>query len=280
MSKFDSYVIISDLDGTFFGEKATILSQNLEAIQYFKNNGGKFTFATGRDYKILEHQFSSLLQIPNCPGILCNGVYLYDFQNKNTAYNLEIDKEELLNIIKLIKEKVPESTFRISFQNGFLCSSENKLPFSEELRSFFDPILTYDNLEKYLDIPWYKLVYCYVKDDMCPENWIPRIKSIVENICFKQLDFIPSADHLLEFLPKGAGKGLALKHLRKLYPDRKMICVGDYDNDIDMLTAADIAACPENALEKVKNICSIHLCHHNSGCIADLIYKLDSSIKK
>lgn len=279
MQKFDSYIIVSDLDGTFFGEKASVLKNNLEAIQYFKENGGKFTFATGRDYKILEHQFPQLLNIPNCPGILCNGVYLYDFEKKITSKSLEIDKIELLNAIEVIKEAVPESTFRISFPDGFLCSKENQLPFPVEQKTFFDPILTWDSLKNQLDVPWYKLVYCYVKSPNT-ENWIEKVKEVVQKLDLKNIDTVPSAGHLLEFLPKGTGKGLSLFDLRDLYPNRKIICVGDYDNDLSMLKAADIAACPENAIDPVKNICSIHLCHHREGCIADLIYKLESSIKK
>ena len=32
MKKFEKYMIISDMDGTFFGEKAVILENNLKAI--------------------------------------------------------------------------------------------------------------------------------------------------------------------------------------------------------------------------------------------------------
>ena len=131
-----------------------------------------------------------------------------------------------------------------------------------------------------MDAPWYKLVFSFTKTKDQKENWIQFVKNTAEKIAFKNIEYIASADHLLEFLPKGAGKGKALQHLRKLYPERKIICVGDYDNDLDMLLACDMPACPENALDKIKNICSIHLCHHSKGCIADLIYKLDSSIKK
>jgi hydroxymethylpyrimidine pyrophosphatase-like HAD family hydrolase len=85
---------------------------------------------------------------------------------------------------------------------------------------------------------------------------------------------------LLEFLPKGASKGMALKKLKSLFPDRTIICVGDYQNDMDMLLSCDIPACPANALPEVKAISQIQLCHHSEGCIADLIYKLDSIMKK
>ncbi len=52
------------------------------------------------------------------------------------------------------------------------------------------------------------------------------------------------------------------------------IAVGDQENDLPMLGAADMAACPENATAAVKAACKIHLCHHDEGCIADLIERL------
>ena len=66
-------MIVSDMDGTFFGEKATILENNLEAIRYFQKNGGVFTFASGRDYKVLAYQFPELTEVASCPAALCNG---------------------------------------------------------------------------------------------------------------------------------------------------------------------------------------------------------------
>ena len=52
------------------------------------------------------------------------------------------------------------------------------------------------------------------------------------------------------------------------------VAVGDQENDLPMLLAADIAACPDNAVEAVKAVCSLRLCHHDEGCIADLIGRL------
>ena len=52
------------------------------------------------------------------------------------------------------------------------------------------------------------------------------------------------------------------------------VAVGDQENDLPMLQAADIAACPDNAAPSVQAVCAYHLCHHDEGCIADLIERL------
>jgi len=80
MKKFEKYMIVSDMDGTFFGEKALVLQNNLDAIRYFSDNGGVFTFASGRDYVVLTQFYPELAKIVSCPAVLCNGSYLYDFQ--------------------------------------------------------------------------------------------------------------------------------------------------------------------------------------------------------
>lgn len=50
MKKFEGYLIVSDLDGTFLGKQSRIVERNVEAVRYFTENGGLFTFATGRAF--------------------------------------------------------------------------------------------------------------------------------------------------------------------------------------------------------------------------------------
>lgn len=288
MNRFEHYLIVSDMDGTFFGEGASILQNNLEAIDFFRSQGGKFTFATGRDYKILEHQYPELCDVVSCPAVLCNGSYLYDFQKKEKSFEIELDKNEVLRHIQEIERFIPEATFRISCDLGYLCSEKHQIPFPKERILFFSPILTVGDLQNFKKIPWHKLVYSAngMENAFSPEfatsdaNWIPKVEEFAKSLPFQSIHLTTSSSTLLEFLPKGASKGKALKNLKTLFPNRTIICVGDYQNDMDMLLSCDIPACPENALPEVKAISKIHLCHHREGCIADLIYKLDSIMKK
>ena len=48
MGKFDGILICTDLDGTLYRNDKTVSKENREAIEYFKNEGGYFTFITGR----------------------------------------------------------------------------------------------------------------------------------------------------------------------------------------------------------------------------------------
>ena len=48
MGKFNGYLIGSDLDGTLLRKDKSISDENKAAIEYFKSEGGIFTFFTGR----------------------------------------------------------------------------------------------------------------------------------------------------------------------------------------------------------------------------------------
>ncbi|MBO7375623.1 MAG: HAD hydrolase family protein, partial [Clostridia bacterium] len=45
---FRGYMIVTDLDGTFFGPHAARIERNIEAVKRFTAGGGIFTVATGR----------------------------------------------------------------------------------------------------------------------------------------------------------------------------------------------------------------------------------------
>ena len=45
MGIFDGILILSDFDGTFAGEGGRIVDRNISAIEYFRANGGHFSFS-------------------------------------------------------------------------------------------------------------------------------------------------------------------------------------------------------------------------------------------
>ena len=48
MKKFEGMLFCTDLDGTLYTGDKRVSKENLEAIEYFKSEGGLFTFITGR----------------------------------------------------------------------------------------------------------------------------------------------------------------------------------------------------------------------------------------
>ena len=58
----------------------------------------------------------------------------------------------------------------------------------------------------------------------------------------------------------------------------KVYCIGDYENDIDMLKNADKAFCPSNAIDEVKSLCQHILCDHDEGALADMIELIENGV--
>ena len=63
MGKFDGILLCSDFDGTFASNGVPI-EANMKAIKYFRENGGLFTLASGRNYEFLTHRIAAWSPAP------------------------------------------------------------------------------------------------------------------------------------------------------------------------------------------------------------------------
>ena len=88
MKKFKGILICTDLDGTLLNSQGKISKENLDAIEYFKANGGLFTFITGR----LPYFSSDVYDIinPNAPFGCINGGGIYDHREGKYLHRVEI----------------------------------------------------------------------------------------------------------------------------------------------------------------------------------------------
>ena len=70
-----------------------------------------------------------------------------------------------------------------------------------------------------------------------------------------------------------------LEVLRRVYVQLrgipiKTVGVGNHENDLSLLNAADVSACPADAEPFVLEKAAIHLCPHDEGALADLISRI------
>ena len=76
MKKFEGLLLCTDLDGTLLNNERKVSKENREAIDYFKSEGGYFTFITGR-MPYFSAQVFDIVQ-PNAPFGCINGGGIYD----------------------------------------------------------------------------------------------------------------------------------------------------------------------------------------------------------
>lgn len=75
MGKFDGLLLCTDFDMTL-AEKAVISPENIAAIRYFQENGGRFTVVSGRNPYFLTEHLGDLRV--NAPLVGYNGALILD----------------------------------------------------------------------------------------------------------------------------------------------------------------------------------------------------------
>lgn len=276
--RFDGIMIVSDMDGTFLGEGGRVVQRNLDAIEHFKQLGGHFTFATGRTHHNITKCIGDVASLVNMPAITVNGACIYDFAQEKTVHESKIDVCDAVGLIEYCRGRFDEVYVRCSTDYGFL-TDRIEGPVKRDLEHFLLGDINGIAKEKELS-SWdgetiYKMVFRGEKDALL------NIREDIEAKFEDTFTFASSSPYFLELNAKNCSKAVGVGILRDMYASGDsgcVYCVGDYENDMEMLRASDVAACPENALDEVKKICKVMLCHHKDGAIADLIYKIESGM--
>ena len=279
--KFENVVIISDIDGTYLAKTDNGAQRNRQAIEYFKANGGYFTFATGRSMETLFMAEPDAADIINLPVIGCNGAFLYDLKADKEIASFTMDHREVYEL---------QRSF-IKFES----ENEKCREAANDHRSVFYKHKKYIDgaADKYRAGYFDKCLY----EIMSPEEWdehdihkaifvgngkaISELRKYLDPLVADRFEISQASPNYYEFNARGVSKasGIAIL-LKTVFGDKKMtLCTaGDYDNDIEMLKSSDYAFCPENANERVKAICHKCLCHCKEGVIADIIEYLDKEL--
>ena len=272
--KFDGIIIITDLDGTFFNSKGKVAERNIAAVEYFKKNGGLFTIATGRSPMSppwLDEIFTPLV---NAPAILCNGAFCYDFNKKERIGEIELNYEKAAEISMDVHRDFPDITVRLTLNSG-----ENKLSLEDKIE-IIDGKYYITGSQTTKIKGWTRVSFDGDEDST------NSVRARFEKEYSQYFAMMKPCPIIYEFQDIRATKGQALDrlraHLKKIGiadENAKIYAVGDYENDLDLLAHADIAACPDNAIDRVKKTSQIQLCHCDNGAIADLIERIELELR-
>lgn len=252
MGKYDGILIMSDWDGTL-STGGTVTEENCRAIRDFQAEGGLFTMCSGRNYAHFE-KFKELVQ-PNAPVCAYNGALIVD--TDGTVISESFLGEDALGAAReIIRSGI--------FTNRFII-------YTRENRDVLDCDMTdfLENPEKYSEMHHYKLVF--VGSD---EEETLRGKAFAERILPKGYFAARSWKVGLEILKCSASKGEALKFMKKRLGARLAVAAGDYENDAEMLRAADIGYAVENAVPSVKEAADRITVSASDSAIARIISEL------
>lgn len=266
--KFKGMLFCTDLDGTLFDSNRKLSDENREAIEYFKSEGGLFTFITGR-VRLTADAIYRLIQ-PNAPFACFNGAALYDGNADEFLWWTEPDPDYRL-LVEYVNKELPSVGCHLNTKNGIYFTSvepsilsivnNQKLGISHELFKCED-----------IKEPVIKVVF--TTDDM---QMMSRLETLLYNHPLShRFDFIRSEETFFELLPKGVSKGAALVKLAELLniDIKNTIAAGDYNNDISMVKAAGIGYAVNNAVDELKAVADRITVSNDENAIAKIIYEL------
>lgn len=268
MGKFDGILICTDLDGTLLRDDKTISCENIEEIEYFKREGGYFTFVTGRMPNFAEDIAQQVK--PNAPIGCVNGGGLYDCKAKKYLWT-KVMPDGVVDVVKCIDERLPNVGIQTcTFEKTYFSKDNIIMQKFREITNAENFVCHYEKVTE----PIAKILFgCESDED------IIKIQEIIEmHPLSDKFDFISAEKTLCEILPKGVGKGLAIDNLCKYLnlDASKTIAIGDYNNDISMFKAAGIGIAVSNACDAALAEADYITVSNEEHAIAKVISDLES----
>lgn len=269
--KFRDILLVSDIDGTMAYDFNHFPQRNIEAVERFQVQGGRFTIATGRHFGVVK-EIVEQFHI-TAPLILLNGGCIYDPIHKKAthtaylppsavSYMRHMSQHPLLSNIRVMDAQENASVV-------YVRQGEDTAGF--EFTKYEMDFKTLDEME---NTPLYKALL--ITDECDSEEF----RAYVQRQNYAGVDFVASSERYYEMVPKDIHKAQGIEIVtRQLGIDMKqVVAIGDYNNDLEMIKAVGFGVAPENALDAVKAAAKLVVGDCRDGAVADLIDYLDTNL--
>lgn len=274
MGLYSDILLTADFDRTLTARDSTIPERNIAAIRYFIENGGAFTVNTGRSLAMFR-KFISLVPV-NAPLLLFNGSAAYDLEQGRYTFCHRIHLDQAETVQRLI-EIAPDMLVEFQGTHGHYVFRENPA-WEEYNRANGCPAAIAapgDDLGPFIKL----CVYGRMREAsvghlfQATEEERKRIDQVEADIRARfgdSMTILRVAPRIIDLHAPGVSKGRAARELQAQLGRKILICIGDEQNDLSMLDAADYAYCPADApvADRYENVCACA-----DGAVADVIYK-------
>lgn len=261
MGKFDGWLLCSDFDGTIYLNK-TISDKNSAAIKYFQENGGRFTFASGR----FPPMFADLAACitPRAPIAGLNGATIESPDGGSVFYRGGMERD---------------AAMRFAFDSFELYPSVGSVLFYYYDRSVtvhrgetIDGELEREMAE--LPDPLPKIVLRSTPEDSS------AVFADVERRAAGRYSISRSWVRGIELNDPADTKGAAVLRIKEIVGARHLVCVGDYENDISMIRAADIGYAVGSAVPALKAVADRITVDAADHAIAAIVADIEAQIDR
>lgn len=275
MGIFSDILLTVDYDRTLTAPDSTIPQRNLDAIAYFMENGGTFTVNTGRSIPM-----ASSMLIPNVPVnaplLLYNGSADYDKVTGQLTRYVPIDLD-YAQVVSQLQARYPQLHVEIQALDAHYlirpdtgwekyCSHNGCAWRYTTPENIPQPFIKFSLYGQFRDT---SVAHMY---SGTPEELalIEEAVSFVQENWGDKLEVLRACPRIIDFHAKGVSKLNSARQLQKKLNKKILVCVGDAENDVQMLDGVDYAYCPADGIvaDRYENVCKCA-----DGAIADVIYK-------
>lgn len=262
------FLLITDIDATLLRARQGLSQKNEQAIRRFMQRGGNFTLATGRSVESAQ-MYARQLQVA-LPTIHINGGCIYSYK-AGRYYRETVLQDCFRRATAAVIEQFPQVGIVAWTKNGAMLFSHNDT--TNVLRAVekldYQPCTLED-----ITVNPYKMLFISEHGEK------PQLERFLREQYPEDVDYVSTSETYFEMIPKGISKGNALRQLSELVeiPLERIIAVGDYYNDIEMLQEAGLGAAVGNAPEQVKQAADLVLRDCEEDAVAQMIELLEERV--
>lgn len=275
MKPYESYMIISDLDGTIIPHGGVVSEANKRAIESFRAGGGHFGIATGRTPEAAAGYLGGVAI--TAPSVFFNGSMLYDWQHERVLVTKPLTAQGAPDLwphfAAFCLERFPKACIEVYTQDDCHIISnpandDPRLP-HEHYRYCHSDLADLADVRK---TPWLKFFVCADPADL---RELEREAEVFGTAACSHHFYSEANYH--EFVAKGVSKGSMLAEIRKMpaFSQTKIIALGDYLNDRELLEAADIGIASGNAHDELKALADFTGCRAEDDLIVWLLERFE-----
>jgi HAD superfamily hydrolase (TIGR01484 family) len=259
MGKFDGILICSDWDGTLFcnGE---VPKGSVDAIKYFRSEGGIFTVCSGRQPSFLREY--SRFVAPNTYALCYNGALICDLESGEIIKDGRVGKEAFDAADMLIDCGADIKVINIA------CVGEN------EFRRF-KPEEFRARKNELAELAAYKITLG-ATDEADGLMMVEAVKQagLIEH------SGVRSFKSYIEILHNDNLKGVSARFLKERLGAKILVGMGDFENDFDLLEKADVGYAVGNAIDALKAIADKVTVRCDECAVAKIIEDIENTLTK
>ena len=278
---YSDILLTVDFDRTLTAPDSTIPERNIDALRYFIDNGGAFTVNTGRSIPMAK---AFIGKVPlSAPLILYNGSAAYDPESNafTKVYPIDLDIDTFTAQLQqlfpdlLVEIQGLDAHYSLKkdrhwelFSDNGGCAWGYSKP-SQIPGPFMKAAL-------YGDCSGHTVSSMYQSSKEEEQQMLDAIDT-VRRLYGDKVEVFHPCTKIVDIHAKGVNKLRAARDLQKEMGRKILICVGDAENDVNMLEGADYAFCPADGVvaNRFENVC---VCA--DGAVADVIYEKIPQILK